>query len=96
MAGLTQEELARAKAVAKGDLLRNMDNDATMMNDIAQQLTTTGEYCAPAALAALIDGVTLESATAAASSLLKSAPTVAAYGDNHALPHYDVVKGGLV
>lgn len=95
MASLSEQDLELAKALAKGNLFRNMDDDATMMHDISQQLMTTGEYCSPADLAALIDGVTVASATSAASGMLKSNPTVAAYGDNHALPHYNVVKSSL-
>merc|ERR1712100_669950 len=92
LTSLTDEEVTRAKAVAKGNLFRSMDNDATLMTDIGQQLLTTGEYCAPSQFAALVDAVTAESATSTASKMMSSAPTVAAYGDNHALPHYDVVK----
>lgn len=95
LASLTEAEVARARALAKGNLFRSMDDDATLMNDIAQQLITTGQYCEPSVFATQIDGVTVESATAAASNVLSSTPTVAAYGDNHALPHYDVFKSNL-
>lgn len=95
MANMSGDDVDVAKALAKGELLRNMDDDATVMHDIAQQLMTTGEYVSPADFAAQIDAVSVASLTKAASSMLNSSPTVAAYGDNHALPHYDVVKKGL-
>lgn len=98
LAGLTSvsaDELAAAKAVLKGNILREFDCDSTLMKHIGQQLLLTGNYTSPADAVNLVDAVTLESVTATANKLLSSSPTVAAYGDVHGLPHYAAFQAGL-
>merc|ERR1712224_644251 len=95
LTNMSGDELNRAKAVAKGQLLRRLDCDATLMNNIGNQLLTSGTYVSAADFARQVDAVTVASATAAAKQLLASAPTVAAYGDIYAPPHYDAVRASL-
>jgi len=92
---VSKDELAAAKTVLKGKMLRQVDDDATMLKDIGQQLLHGGTYGSPAEFAKLIDGVTLDQVTTAAKKILSSRPTVAAYGDTHAVPHYAAVEAGL-
>eukprot|EP00928_Gymnodinium_smaydae_P041634 TRINITY_DN2814_c0_g2_i4.p1 TRINITY_DN2814_c0_g2~~TRINITY_DN2814_c0_g2_i4.p1 ORF type:complete len:527 (+),score=139.89 TRINITY_DN2814_c0_g2_i4:93-1673(+) len=98
LAGLksvSADELTTAKAVLKGKMLREVEDSATTMRDIGQQLLLGGTYGSPADFAKLIDGVTAEQVFAAAKKLLSSRPTVVAYGDTHAVPHIGVVEGLL-
>merc|ERR1711972_503606 len=47
LTGLTSvsaHELATAKAMLKGNLLRQLDDDVTLMQDIGTQLLTSGRY----------------------------------------------------
>jgi len=92
---ISADELTAAKKVLKCKMLRQTDDDATMMKDIGQQLLLAGAYGSPTDFAKLIDGVTLEQVTGAAKKILSSKPTVAAYGDTHAVPHYGAVEAGL-
>merc|ERR1712087_362396 len=86
LTGLTSvsaDELAVAKAMLKGNLLRQLDDDVMLMQDIGTQVLTSGRYSSVSDFARAIDGVTEADVTAVATSLLKSKPTVAAYGDTH-------------
>merc|ERR1712151_339615 len=92
---ISQVELDGAKAVLKGKLLRQLDDDAALLKDIGQQLLHTGSYQSPEAFSQAIDEVTIDSATAAATKILASNPTVIACGDTHALPHHSFIAAGL-
>merc|ERR1712187_524788 len=98
LSGLTtisSNELAGAKAVLKTKMLRQVDDDAAMMKDIGQQMLLSDGYGSPAEFCKIIDSTTMEQVTGAAKKLLSSKPTVAAYGDTHAVPHYGAVEAGL-
>jgi len=96
--GLTSvgaDELARAKAMLKGRLYRQMDDDSTLMQDLASQTLLSGRYGSAAAFARAIDGVSESDVTAAAGRLLSGRPTVAAFGDTHSVPHYSTIDAAL-
>lgn len=98
MSGLTtvgKDELARAKAMLKGNLFRQMDDDSALMQDMGTQLLMSGRYGSPADFAKVIDGVTEADVSAAAKALLAKKPTVAAFGDTHAVPHHGAVEAAL-
>ncbi|CAK8997258.1 unnamed protein product [Durusdinium trenchii] len=40
---VTKDELAKAKAMLKGKMLRQADNDSELMQDMGQQLLLTGK-----------------------------------------------------
>eukprot|EP00928_Gymnodinium_smaydae_P041632 TRINITY_DN2814_c0_g2_i2.p1 TRINITY_DN2814_c0_g2~~TRINITY_DN2814_c0_g2_i2.p1 ORF type:complete len:524 (+),score=131.40 TRINITY_DN2814_c0_g2_i2:91-1662(+) len=92
---VSADELTAAKTVLKAKMLRQVEDNATMMRDIGQQLLLAGRYGSPSDFAKLIDGVTAEQVSAVAGKLLSSRPTVVAYGDTHAVPHLGVVEGLL-
>jgi len=83
-----KDELAKAKAMLKGKLFRQADNDSDLMQDMGQQLLLTGKYASAADFAKLIEGVSEAEVTAAAKKILSSKLTLAAYGDTHAVPAY--------
>lgn len=92
---VSKDELARAKAVLKGNLHRQLDDDTVLMQDIGTQLLTSGRYNSVSDFAKAIDGVTEASVSSAATKLLASKPTVAAYGDTHSVPHLSAVEALL-
>merc|ERR1711920_497016 len=89
------EELARAKAALKGNLLRQLDDDTVLMQDMGTQLLTSGRYSSASDFAKAIDGVNESAVASAASKLLASKPTLAAYGDTHTVPHLSAVEALL-
>jgi processing peptidase subunit alpha len=98
LAGLktvSKDDIDAAKSVLKGKMFRQADDDATVMKDIGQQLLLSGRYGSPADFAKLIDSVTPEQLVATATKILASRPTVAAFGDTHAVPHLSAVEAGL-
>lgn len=92
---VSKDELTKAKSMLKASLLRATDDDCTLLKDMSQQLLISGRYGSAADFAKIIDGVTEADVTAAASKLLGSKPTVAAFGDTHSVPHYSAVEAGL-
>merc|ERR1712151_242854 len=98
LSGLTNvssDELAKAKAVLKGKLFRDVDDASVLMQDLGNQLLLSGKYGSATDFAKIIDGVTTEQVTTAAKKILSSKPTVAAYGDTHSVPHYSAIEAGL-
>jgi len=98
MTGLTtvsKDELTRAKAMLKGSLYRQMDDDSVLMQDMGSQLLMSGRYGSPADFAKVIDAVTEADLAATAKKLLSGKPSVAAFGDTHTVPHYSAVEAAL-
>lgn len=89
------DELKKAKAMLKGKLLRQADNDVELMQDMGSQLTLTGRYASPSDFAKIIDGVTEAQVSAAATKILSSKLSVAAFGDTHTVPHYSAIEAAL-
>jgi len=95
LTSVSSDELTQAKAMLKGKLLRQMDDEGVVMQDLGQQLLMSGRYGSAKDFASMIDSVTEGQVEAAASRLLSSKPTVAAYGDTHTVPHYSEVEAAL-
>merc|ERR1712050_763127 len=89
------DELATAKAMLKGNLFHQLDDDVMLMQDMGTQLLTSGRYSSVADFAKAIDGVTESAVSSAATSMLASKPTIAAYGDTHTVPHLSAVEAML-
>merc|ERR1711972_645128 len=95
MTSVGKDELARAKAMLKGSLFRQMDDDANLLQDVGVQILTTGRYTSPADIARAIDATTEEQVSSMARRLLSGRPTVAAFGDTHAVPHISAIESAL-
>jgi len=95
LTSISKDELAKAKAMTKGAILRELDTDSNLVKDMGTQLLHTGKYASPAELCKAVDAVTEASATKLAKAMLSSPPTVAAYGDTHTVPHYNAVVDAL-
>jgi len=95
MAGLStvsKDELAKAKAMLKGKVFRQAEDDSELMQDMGQQLLLTGKYGSPADFAKLVDAVSEADVSALAKKILSTKLTLAAYGDTHAVPHYSAME----
>jgi len=92
---VSKDDLSRAKAQLKGNLFRQVDDDAGLLQDLGSQLMLTGKYHSPAEFAKVIDKVTEADVASVVKSLLASKPTIAAYGDTHTVPHYAAVEAAL-
>merc|ERR1712187_225522 len=88
-------ELSKAKAVLKGNLLRQLDDDVMLMKDMGTQLLTSGRYSSVSDFSKAIDGVTEADVTGAAQKLLASKPTLVACGDTHTVPHLSALESML-
>merc|ERR1712066_47622 len=95
MTSVSKDELAKAKAMIKGKLFRQLDDDAHLMQDLGTQVLLSGRYGSAADFAKAIDSVSEADVAAAAKKLLGGKPTVAAYGDTHTVPHYAAVEAAL-
>lgn len=98
LAGLTSvsdDELSMAKAMLKGRMLRQADDESLLMKDLGQQLLLTGAYGSASDFCKIIDGVTAADIASAAGAMLASKPTVAAFGDTHGVPHYAAIEEAL-
>jgi predicted Zn-dependent peptidase len=87
--GVTSDEVARAKAVAKNALLSasSCKNDA--LNQIAEQVIAGGDVIGKSEQAAAIDNVSEGDVSRVTRQLLSSSLSVAGYGDLSYLPRYD-------
>jgi len=92
---VSKEELDLAKAVLKGKIARQVDDPAAMLQDLGSQVLLSGKYGSPADFGKMVDAVTDAQVSAAATKLLAARPSVAAYGDTHAVPHYGAIESML-
>lgn len=88
---LTDAELSRAKSQLTTSLLFNLESRAIVFEDIGRQVLTYGARKEPAELVAQIAAVTAADISRVASSILKSTPSVAVYGDTTCVPRYDLI-----
>jgi predicted Zn-dependent peptidase len=65
------------------------------MQDLGSQILASGTYGSAAEFAATIDKVSASDIATAAKMLLAKKPTVAAFGDTHAVPHYAAIEASL-
>jgi len=92
---VTADEVNKAKACLKADLLRQLDCTPTLMQDIGTQMMLSGKYSGSAEFGSAIGGVTAEQVKTAAKAVLSSKPTLVAVGDTHAVPHYSTIEAAL-
>merc|ERR1712063_234956 len=85
------EETARAKNQLKSSVLMKLESRQVLFEDIGRQILTYGKHESVSDLCKRIDAVTPESLQKAAAKALKSAPTIASFGDVSAVPSYDAV-----
>mmetsp|Transcript_50593 Transcript_50593/g.109173 ORF Transcript_50593/g.109173 Transcript_50593/m.109173 type:complete len:512 (+) Transcript_50593:111-1646(+) len=95
LTSVSKDELSKAKAMLKGQLLRSLDDDAALLQDIGSQIMVSGTYGSPADFAKLVDGVSEAEVASVAKKLLSSRPSVAAYGNTCTVPHYAEMEAAM-
>mmetsp|Transcript_37040 Transcript_37040/g.59981 ORF Transcript_37040/g.59981 Transcript_37040/m.59981 type:complete len:504 (+) Transcript_37040:31-1542(+) len=88
---LTALELSRAKAQTKSSFLMNLESRPVLADDVGRQVLVYGKRFSPSELIAQIDAVSAADIQRLAKRLLKSAPTVALYGDTTNVPEYGTI-----
>jgi processing peptidase subunit alpha len=95
LSSITSAELEIAKSVLKGSLIRQVDDAATLLQDLGTQMLLSEQYGSPSDFAKFIDEVTVGDVTSVAEKILSSKPSLAAYGDTHTVPHYSAIESAL-
>lgn len=90
-ASLTQIELGRAKNQVKSAVLMGLESRMIELEDLADQISHLGRYLSPREICDKVDSVSAEELQATARELLRSKPTVVAYGPLHRTPPYDMI-----
>jgi len=92
MTGSVDEvELSRAKNQLKTSVFMQLESGPLQLEDIGRQVVTYGKVHSTRELCEMIDAVQPADIQRVAESMLKTQPSVAAYGDLSALPRYDAV-----
>jgi predicted Zn-dependent peptidase len=89
------EELARAKAQLKADVLMSLESTSARAEQIARQLTIYGRILPPAEVTALIDAVDQAALARCAALLLKGPLTVTTLGPAQKLESYEKLSARL-
>jgi len=88
---ISAEELARAKNQLTSSLLMNLESRPVLFEDIGRQTLIYGARVPPEQLVKDIAAVTADDLKAVATTLLKTPPSVAVYGDTTSVPRYDLI-----
>jgi predicted Zn-dependent peptidase len=84
--GVTEAELARARAQAKAGLLMSLESTGSRCEQLARQLQVHGRIIPIEETVAKINAVTVAAVEAAAARVFRAAPTVAAIGPTDRMP----------
>jgi len=88
---ISDEELTRAKNQLTSSLLMNLESRPVLFEDIGRQTLIYGHRVPPEQLVKEIAAVTAADLKAIASTMLKTPPSVAVYGDTTCVPRYDLI-----
>jgi len=88
---ISDVELARAKNQLTSSLYMNLESRPVLFEDIGRQVLTYGKRIPPEELVSQISAVTAADLNKVAAVLLKTPPTVVAYGDPTCVPRYDLI-----
>eukprot|EP01137_Pigoraptor_chileana_P014828 Opistho-2@69986 len=88
-------ELNRAKAMLRSLVLMNLESRSLLADDMGRQVLWVGKCLTASDICANIEKVTGDDIIRVASRVLKSRPTVAAFGDCLDLPPYEVIEAWL-
>lgn len=87
------DELTRAKNQLKASVCRNLEQRATILEDMARQTMAFGKVTPASELCAQIDAVQGADIQRVATDMLKTPLSMAVYGNLSYAPRYDVVAG---
>lgn len=88
---LGAEEVSRAKNQLKSSMMMKLESRQVLFEDIGRQLLTYKKRETPEQLCQKVDAVTPDSLKKAAAKMLKTKPTVAAFGNISTIPKYDEI-----
>lgn len=88
---LTSIELERAKNQVKSAVLMGLESRLIEIEDLGDQVANLKKYTSPNEICRRIDAVSAEELQSTAMSLLRSKPTVVAYGPLYRVPPYDMI-----
>jgi len=84
-------ELDRAKNQLKSSVLMQLENRHQQVEDMGRQLLMYNKVDSPETICAKIDAVSASDIQSVARAMLKTAPSVSAFGDTTSIPRYDVI-----
>ncbi|HTW29854.1 MAG TPA: pitrilysin family protein [Acetobacteraceae bacterium] len=93
--GVTEEELARARAQVKASLLMSLESTGSRCEQLARQLQVFGRLVPVQETVAKIDAVTTEGVRRAAERVFRGAPTLASMGPAGNVPHLPMIAEKL-
>jgi processing peptidase subunit alpha len=88
---ISEEELSRAKNQLTSSLLMNLESRPVLFEDIGRQTLIYGARVPPEQLVKEIAAVSAADLKAVATTMLKTPPSVAVYGDTTCVPRYDLI-----
>ena len=89
--GVTDAELARAKASAAASIQMNLESKPIVCEDVGRQLLTYGQRTGGEEFVAEVNKVTKKDVEKVVKDMLKSSPTFVACGDVSKMPRYDAI-----
>ncbi|KAB7497671.1 Mitochondrial-processing peptidase subunit alpha [Armadillidium nasatum] len=93
---ITQDEFQRAKIQLQSMLLMNLESRPVVFEDVGRQVLATGKRLQPEYFIDLIKKVSQDDIVRVASQMLKSKPSVAAFGSLAMLPSLNDIESGLL
>jgi predicted Zn-dependent peptidase len=93
--GVTEVELARARAQVKASLLMSLESTGSRCEQLARQIQVFGRIMPVAETVAKIDAVTVHEIEAAAARIFRAAPTLAAMGPAQMVPDLSSISSLL-
>lgn len=88
---IERSELERAKTQLKSTLLMNLEHRTIELEDIGRQVLASSERKTAEELCAMIESVTYTELQELATRMLKSKPSVGAFGDLENVPSYEAI-----
>ena len=85
--GVTDAELARARAQVKAGLLMSLESTGSRCEQLARQIQVFGRVIPTAETVAKIEAVTIEEVERAAASIFRAVPTLATMGPAGQVPN---------
>ena len=93
--GVTEAELARARAQVKASLLMSLESTGSRCEQIARQMQVFGRIIPTGETVARIDAVTTQDVQRAATRVFRSSPTLAAMGPAGQVPDLAAISQNL-
>lgn len=94
-AGITKEELARAKNMTKSSLIMNLESRNVVAEDMGRQILAGDKFVSKEELAKLIDAVTEDDLRKIGAKMLASKPAIVKLGEEYASYEPGMIEGAI-